>query len=62
MPHICTMADDEAPLVVHDPCAILYKLVSIPLDQRAYFHELIDHYQRKTFGCSSGNHLHIASG
>jgi hypothetical protein len=56
------MADDEAPLVVHDPCAILYKLVSIPLDQRAYFHELIDHYQRKTFGCSSGNHLHIASG
>jgi hypothetical protein len=60
MPFNCTMASDV--MVVHDPCAILYKLLSVPLDQRAHFHELLDHYQRKTFNCSGANYLHVASG
>jgi len=61
MPINCTMTPAEDPLVVRDPCSLLYKLVAVPVEQRAHYHELLEHLQKKTFGCAGANELHVGS-
>ena len=61
MPINCTMAEGELPVVVHDPCSLLFKLVSVPEQHQAHYSELLNHLQKKTFGCAAANQLHVGA-
>lgn len=55
MPHNCTVTASAEPLVIKDPCSILYKLTNVSSDGKKHVVELLNHYQRKSYNCSVAN-------
>jgi|JI6StandDraft_1071083.scaffolds.fasta_scaffold28174_2 hypothetical protein len=58
LPLNCTIASQN--ITVPDPCSLLYKLIDVKVEDRRPFDELIEHYQRKTFGCATANIVYLS--
>jgi len=39
----------------------MYKLVSVPTEHQGHYHELLEHLQKKTFGCAGANEMHVSN-
>lgn len=61
MPAQCNMSSEKAEVVLHDPCSLLFKLVSVPEQHRGHYTEVLNHFQKKTFGCAAANIMHVSA-